>query len=263
MTDGRPRRSYVDAPHGQIHVAEAGSGTPLILIHQTPRSSDEFREVMGLLSSQVRTVAFDLPGMGASDPLPAPPSIEEYAAAALHVADALGLDSFHICGHHTGGVVAVEVAAHAPDRVRSIALSSTPWIDGSARRARASAPPPVDVATHRPDGGHLIDLWNQRRPYYPMGHELLDRYLADALRASSTEEGHRAVGRYAMDERCRSVRCPVLVIEHAGDPFASKHTDALVAGFRPVSVVLVEDGRIPLEHGAVAVARALADFVGR
>ncbi|MEZ5224161.1 MAG: alpha/beta fold hydrolase [Ilumatobacteraceae bacterium] len=261
MTPRRLARRYVDAPYGQIHVAEAGVGTPLLLIHQTPRSWDEFREVIGLLAPQLRVIAYDLPGMGASDPIPGGPTIEGYADAALTVADALGLDRFHACGHHTGGVVALELAARAPARVASLVLSSTPWIDAAARRARAAEPPPVDLATHQPNGDHLRVLWNQRRPHYPDGHELLDRYLADALRAADSAEGHLAVGRYEMEARCPAVRCPVLVVEHAHDPFASRHTAALVEHLRPTSVASIADGRVPLEHTAHEFAHLVGEFV--
>lgn len=257
----RIRRRYVDAPFGQIHAAEAGAGAPLMCIHQTPRSWDEFREVIETLADRLHVVAFDLPGMGASDPLPTRPTIEDYAGAALVVADALGFEQFHVLGHHTGGVVAIELAARAPSRVMSAALSSTPWVDADARRARQSGPPPVDVATRDVDGGHLRELWSQRRPYYPPGHELLDRFLADALRARDSAEGHLAVGRYEMEHRVGLVECPVLVIEHRNDPFATRHTGALIEQLQPASVVTIDHGVIPLEHTADEVAQAVGDFV--
>lgn len=259
MTTGVTRR-YVDAPYGQIHVAEAGAGAPVILIHQTPRSWDEFREVIALLAPRMHAIAYDLPGMGASDPVPGGPSIEGYAEAALVVADALGLARFHVCGHHTGGVVAFEVAARAPGRVRSLVLSSTPWIDAAARRDRAAGPPPVDVATHDASGEHLLALWNRRRPHYPDGSALLDRYLADALRAVDSAEGHLAVGRYEME--ARAVLARTLVVEHRRDPFASRHTAALVAHLASASVATIDDGRVPLEHTASEFADLVAEFVG-
>jgi len=255
------RRRYVDVAYGQIHVAEAGHGPALLCLHQTPRSWDEFREIIALLAGELHVIAIDLPGMGASDPLPGDASIEGYAAAVLAVADALGLDRFHVCGHHTGGVVAVELAAGTPERVLSLVLSSTPWVDDAARRARRATPPPVDVATHDAGGGHLTALWEQRSRHYPPGYALLDRYLIDALRARDSAEGHIAVGNYEMERRSPLVRCPVLVIEHAADPFATRHTAALAERFRPAAVVSIEGGAIALEHSAAQVARAVGAFV--
>ena len=39
-------RGYVDVPWGQLHYAALGQGRAVVLIHQTPRSWDEFRDVL-------------------------------------------------------------------------------------------------------------------------------------------------------------------------------------------------------------------------
>ena len=63
------RRGYADTPLGQLHYAETGTGPTLLLLHQTPRSWDEFRAVAGLIDGY-RIVMPDLPGYGASPSLP-------------------------------------------------------------------------------------------------------------------------------------------------------------------------------------------------
>ena len=45
----------------------------------------------------------------------------------------------HVVGHHTGGVIAIELAARAPERVASLTLSSTPYTDAEFRRAARRA----------------------------------------------------------------------------------------------------------------------------
>ena len=96
-------RRYIDGPSGQIHLAEAGRGPSVLLLHQTPRSWDEFREVMIALEDCLHLIAMDLPGMGSSDQHPAGPSIENYAAAAAVVIERLQRGPIAVCGHHTGG----------------------------------------------------------------------------------------------------------------------------------------------------------------
>jgi pimeloyl-ACP methyl ester carboxylesterase len=66
------RRGYADSPFGQLHYAETGAGPVLLLLHQTPRSHDEFREVQPLLADGRRVVAMDMLGFGMSASLPAP-----------------------------------------------------------------------------------------------------------------------------------------------------------------------------------------------
>lgn len=62
----RPRR-YADVPVGQIH-ADAGTGAPVLFLHQPPRSWNEFRYVLPLLGSTHRATAMDTPGFAESAP---------------------------------------------------------------------------------------------------------------------------------------------------------------------------------------------------
>ena len=76
-------RSFIVTPSGRIHIASTGSGAPVLLLHQTPRSWDEFRDVLPLLGRHYRVIAMDTVGYGDSDPLPdGKASIEDWATAA-------------------------------------------------------------------------------------------------------------------------------------------------------------------------------------
>lgn len=66
MTEPALRFAYADTPLGQLHYAEGGEGTPVLLLHQTPRSWDEFREVLPLLATRRRAIAMDMYGFGMS-----------------------------------------------------------------------------------------------------------------------------------------------------------------------------------------------------
>ena len=59
-------RSFVTVPAGTIHVAQAGSGKPVLLLHQTPRSWDEYRDVVPLLGESFHAIAMDTIGFGDS-----------------------------------------------------------------------------------------------------------------------------------------------------------------------------------------------------
>ena len=249
-------RRYIDGPSGQIHLAEAGRGPCVLLLHQTPRSWDEFREVMIALEDRLHLIAMDLPGMGSSDQHPDGPSIENYAAAAAAVIEQSGRSPMSVCGHHTGGVVAVELAARHPHLVNRLVLSSTPWIDGT-ERARRAGKQPIDTVEPRSDGSHLRDLWNQRAPFYGGSTDQLTRFVSDALRADDPAAGHRAVGRYRMENAAERVRCPVTLVEHSADPFASPHTAVLQLHLNASRVEVIQNGRVPLEATASAFAAAL------
>lgn len=251
----------MDGPFGVVHVEEIGQGPVLLALHQTPRSVDEFRELAPLLAADRRFVAMDLPGMGGSAPGPRPATVAQYAAAALAVLDAIGAAQVDVLGHHTGGVVAMELAVTAPGRVRRLVLSSTPFVDAAARELRLLRPP-VDAVEVEEDGSHLVALWRGRQPFYPSGRpDLLQRFVVDALRAAEPSCGHVAVSTYPMEQRIGLVRAPVLCVGHDADPHAFPDHDRLVAALADARSAIVRGGMVPLEWQAEAVAGLVRDFL--
>ncbi|YCK37553.1 alpha/beta fold hydrolase [Actinomadura sp. ATCC 39365] len=252
------RFGYADTPFGQIHHASCGTGEPVLLLHQTPRSWDEYREVLPLLGRTRQAIAMDTLGFGNSAP-PPEHSIETYAAGVLALMDALGLPRAAVAGHHTGGVIAVETAARAPERVTALVLSSTPMVDPEGRRRRAGHPS-IDAVREQSDGSHLGELWSRRAPYYPWA--LLTRFVRDALTVlPEVERGHEAVAAYRMEERVGLVRCPVLVVGATDDPFAFPELERLAAALPHSTRAVVKGGVIPLEHQAAEFAALVADFL--
>jgi hypothetical protein len=96
------QRAFVRTACGQIHVASAGEGFPVLLLHQTPRSWDEYRDVLPILGRRFHAIAMDTLGFGDSDALPeGEDSIERWAEAALSLLDALQIEQAAVVGHHT------------------------------------------------------------------------------------------------------------------------------------------------------------------
>jgi pimeloyl-ACP methyl ester carboxylesterase len=257
-------RSFLSIPSGRVHLAAAGAGRPVLLLHQTPRSWDEYREVLPLLGRHYRAIAMDTMGFGDSDPLPPQAvSIETLATAAHEVLAALGQRPAVVVGHHTGAAIAAELAAAYPDSVAALVLSASPFVD-PARRAAAHGKRIIDEVTPAADGRHLAELWAMRRPFYPEDRpDLLERFLVDALKAGPlAAEGHRMVDRYEMEKRLPLVRCPTLVIAPTADPHAHPHAPK-VAGAIPGSILIeIEDGMVPLpDQKPQEFAAAVHDFI--
>jgi pimeloyl-ACP methyl ester carboxylesterase len=261
------RRGYADTALGQLHWAEAGEGPTVLCLHQTPRSTDEYAEVLPALASRgLRGIAMDTVGFGASTGVGRPPvdhSIERYADGVVALLEARQLTDVTLLGHHTGGVVAVEVAARRPARLSRLVLSSTPCTDAAFREKRRGMPG-IDHVEVRPDGSHLTELWQRRAAFYPAGRpDLLTRFVRDALTvADSLEAGHRAVGAYRMEERLGLVEVPVLLIGASSDPYAYPHLPELSRHLPDAAVVVVEGGMVPLmEPHADEIAAAVRGFV--
>jgi pimeloyl-ACP methyl ester carboxylesterase len=244
MTDS-VRRGYVPSPFGQLHYAESGAGEPVLLLHQTPRSWTEYQDVLPLVGAGYRAIAMDTLGFGASAKPSAPHTIERFADAAESLVEALGLERFHLVGHHTGGVIAVELAARRQDRVASLLLSATPFVDDEKRRT-ASGRRQIDHVDPKPDGSHLLELWNRRRGFYREGEEAaLHRYVIDALTVlDRVEEGHEAIRRFMMDQRLPLVTARTLAVcaseDHYSLPALEKFAAALGCETR-----VVPGGHVP------------------
>jgi pimeloyl-ACP methyl ester carboxylesterase len=264
MFDTTVRCAYVDAGAIRIHYAECGAreAVPVLMLHQTPRSWAEYREVLPILGQHYRAIAMDTAGFGASAPA-GEATVERWAAAAAAMLDALRIDRAHVVGHHTGGVIAVELAAAQPARVGKLVLSSTPYTDEAFRRERTERPA-IDEVAPRADGSHLAELWQRRQPYYPADRpDLLHAFVCDALKViDRLEEGHRAVARYRMEQRIARVKHPVLVIRAGRDPFAAPHALALCEKLPQARLLEIPDGMIPLpDQMPEAFAEAVREFL--
>jgi pimeloyl-ACP methyl ester carboxylesterase len=260
------QRAFADLPHGQVHYASCGKADAraVLLLHQTPRSWTEYRAVLPLLGRHFRAIAMDTAGFGDSAPLRERASIEGWARVAVQLLDALHIRQAHVVGHHTGGVIAVELAAAHGTRVRSLVLSSTPYTDEAFRAARAQRPP-IDAVEHSPDGDHLTALWRKRQGFYPADRpDLLQAFVADALKTRGNVEcGHRAVASYRMEDRIARLAGRSTLLLHApADPFASPHTDEWRQLLPHAQVAEISGGMVPLpDQFPEAFAAAVTTFL--
>lgn len=252
------RRAFLDTADGQIHYVSAGEGPPVLLLHQTPRSWDEYRDAIPLLARERWVVAMDTLGYGDSYRPSRTCDIEDYARGALVLLDGLGIRGTAVVGHHTGAVIAMELAAAAPERVERLVLSASPFVDAAERERRRTRGHRVDQVEPKPDGSHLAELWQGRQRFYPQDRpDLLERFVRDALKAGpKVVEGHGACSRYRMEERIGRVRCPTLVTVGTADPFSFPKAELVarhIAGSRLA----------PIAGGSVAVVDEMPEAFAR
>ena len=259
-------KGYADSRFGQLHYVETGTGDlPVLMLHQTPRSWDEYRDVLPRVGATTRAIAMDTVGFGASARPTEDMSVERFADGVEDLLATLGIEQVVLVGHHTGGVVGLEVAARRPDLVRGLVLSGTPYVDAPRRELIVSRPP-IDLVTVTEDGAHLQDLWQRRGAFYPAGHaEVLNRVLADALRViDRVEEGHVAVNRYRMEDRIGLVTCPTVVVCGELDSYSLPDVPRLVEGIPHATEVVLPGTGVPsVDHHPEAFATVVTDFVGR
>ena len=156
---------FVSCGARRVMVRRAGSGPPVLLLHESPVSSAAFVPLIGSLAERFTVIAPDTPGYGGSDPLTLHrPQIPDYADALKEVVDALGLERAAVFGRHTGAAIAIEFANLHPERVSGVVLDGCPaFTQEEMEELVASYLPPF-----RPDwsGSHVAWLWSRIRDQF-------------------------------------------------------------------------------------------------
>lgn len=120
-TDSKVSLAYLD-----LVVLEAMAPTsPVLLLHGSPGSQEDFGSLAPLLGNKYRVIAPDLPGFGGSSREIADYSIRAHAHYVLQLLDRLAIPQVHLVGFSMGGGVALELIGLSPDRVKSVTLLSS------------------------------------------------------------------------------------------------------------------------------------------
>ncbi len=205
------KRAFLDTEDGQILYRIGGEGEPLVLLHQQPRSSDEFRELMPILAQNRQVIAMDLMGFGDSDKPPRMYSIADYAKTVIALLDELDIKKASILGNHTGSFIAGEVAAAYRDRVNQLILCNFPCFvaEGKAKLLEIFAKG-YDI---QEDGSHLMARWLARSKYVGSA-KLNHRWVLDDLKCFGYPMyAVWAVANYCLDAEARFslINCPTLL----------------------------------------------------
>ncbi len=146
----------------QVHYRRAGSGPPVLLLHQSPKSSREHIPLMRHLMDRFTCIAPDTPGNGNSDPLPlADPEMADYGDNIAAFLDTLRIDRIAVYGFHTGASVGAAFAARHPDRVHIAVLNGLVTLNAAERAdILANYLTPFEPQW---DGSHLTWLWSRLR----------------------------------------------------------------------------------------------------
>ena len=121
----------------RIHAQVCGEGEPLLLYSGVWGEVRLWERLLPHLAG-FRTIAFDPPGIGRSQPPPYPLSMWSLAQMGTTVLDAFGIESAHVLGASFGGAVAQQMALSHPGRVRRLVLASTSF-GGFAMPGKPSA----------------------------------------------------------------------------------------------------------------------------
>lgn len=215
------KREFLDTDYGQIHYVTEGEGEPVLLLHQSPRSIDEYAEVIPIIAQKYQVIAMDNLGYGDSDKPPAQPLLQDYADSAVQLLDELNISKASIVGHHTGAKIATVIAASYPERVDKLVLSG-PGVLGSDMKEGIEDLFAQLWAVDE-EGTYITNAWNFWKEHDPaMPKSLVNRIVQDHIRAGGPEGktgpyGFIAVFRSEADKLLNKIQCPTLVIWGTND----------------------------------------------
>ena len=177
---GRDEANRRLASGRRLGLVEHGSGTiPLVLLHGWPQTSHAWRHVTPLLASDCRTLAYDLPGIGSSEP--ALDRFDKWSISGdLHASlDQRGIQRPLVVGHGMGAQVAYAYLRRYPSQVRGVMLLDTPIAGVGGGEDLFTAPAFWHIGFHQTmsDGTGLAELLviGQERRYF---RSHIDRFAA-------------------------------------------------------------------------------------
>jgi pimeloyl-ACP methyl ester carboxylesterase len=254
------QHSFVEAGGLRMHVAEAGEGDPLVLVHGWPQHWYVWRHLIPRLAESYRVICPDLRGLGWTAAPPDGYEKETLAGDLLNLFDALELERVRLAGHDWGGFAGFLLCARAPERVERYVAMNTghPWLRARGRQLLQLYKLWYQALLASPVVGRRAVL-KMVETVYKVGvnHELVTpeewRAFVDQFReperAEATVQIYRtfllrempgiARGRYA-DER---LRVPTLYLHGEHDPVIDPEN------FEPV-VHHADDFRIEIVPGA-------------
>lgn len=126
-----PPYSFLDLAKSSLRVSDQGSGPiTFVLTPDPPNVLEHHASALGSLAQHGRTVGLELPGFGHSRPSTSFHfTIDENADQVLEALHELGIERAVLMFPCLAGLIALEAARRAPNRIAGVVLAQTPSFD--------------------------------------------------------------------------------------------------------------------------------------
>jgi pimeloyl-ACP methyl ester carboxylesterase len=226
---------------GTVAYRDVGSGTPLVMITGYSGTMESWdRRFVDALARHHRVVIFDNAGVGQTQALPAPLTIDAMADQTSALIDALGLKRPNVLGWSMGSMIAQALAVRHPSRVRRLVLcASFPGDGTTVRPSRAELnafesgdPKPVMAALFPADQSSAQNTYLAAVSSYPSAPAA----PADVVAAQGKAVDEWWAGTDPAGRKAARISVPTLVADGTADPLdpvANSHAlAALIPGAR-------------------------------
>lgn len=242
----------------RVRYLDHGSGSAVVLLHGFAASWHWWLENIPALARHHRVIAVDLPGFGNSEPLPAPAEMATQAHTVLALLAQLDIESATVSGHSMGGLVALEMYAADPERVRNLILVDAGGAPMPERRLAVIMValricvailrrPLVRRALATKPWVRRVALGAAFRDTRAMSQELAGRTMP-VFGGPGSVDAVGAAGRSVRATVPESITCPVLLVWGERDVIVSPRSARQMHDRLPDSelVVLASSGHSPM-----------------
>jgi len=242
---------YLTVDGTRLYYDEAGAGPPLLFVHGLGSSGRDWFGQVPHFADRYRVVRLDLRGHGRSERAPGPYSIPQFArdvAVALRRLDAAPA---HVVGLSMGGMVGLELAASAPQLVRSLVAANSPadtrlrtwgdvWFYASRRLA-------VQVLGMRRVGQLIADRLFAKPSQETLRQEFVRRWRENDAQAYLWSVD--AIMGWSVLDRLSRITTPTLLVSSDQDYTTVSEKNRIVAHLPNGTLAVVEDARhaLPVE----------------
>jgi (E)-2-((N-methylformamido)methylene)succinate hydrolase len=255
------------APDGSQY-STGGSGAPMVLLHGMGLDRHMWSASAAHLTDTYLVVAPDLLGHGGSAAPACEVTLQDLVDQVLALLDHLQLERASVVGFDFGGLVAIALAARAPERVSGLGLIGTPHSRLKAQRDSIRQRI-VQASRHGPaaNADSAIQRWFSAA--FHVSHKDVVKSIRERI-ASNEPSSYLALSELACEadretaKDARQVKCPAVVICGALDgestPSTARHLSSAISGSKLV-IVPRQRHMIPLEAPAL-LADSLASVLG-
>lgn len=249
-----------------------GSGTPVIMLHSSMSSKEQWLKLSTELNSDFRTIAIDLYGYGGCK-APQDPSSFTLSQEARRIDDIItkliGAENFHLVGHSYGGATALCFAHTNPERLISLSLFEPVAFHLLAKQDPARATIlklAEDINVYIDNGKHslatemFVDFWSGKGTYKSLRKS--KRTFLDGFIKKVTLDFQAGIYEPLTTKDYQQIQIPICLIRGAQSPLPTRQiTYNLEATLSQVESHQVNGGHMsPISHANI-VNRILETFI--
>ncbi|PSQ90991.1 MAG: 3-oxoadipate enol-lactone hydrolase [Bacteroidetes bacterium QH_2_63_10] len=243
---------YCSVDNTRLYWNERGAGTPLLFIHGLGSSSRDWTAQLDHFTDRYRVLRIDLRGHGRSERGDGPYSIAQFARDVAVVLREQAAVPAHVVGLSMGGMVALELAAGAPQLLRRLVVVNSV----------------ADMRLHS-----WGDVWfyvSRRLAVQMLGMRRVGKLIAQRLFVKPNQEGLQrkfvrrwarndkqaylwsmdAIMRWSVAGRLAHIDAPTLLVSSDEDYTPPAAKNRIVARMPNAELAVVEDARhaLPVER---------------